>query len=215
LRGISQLLANDVAEVLRQAVHERGRASLAVPGGTTPREFITFLGQQDLPWSNISVLPTDERNVPRDAPRSNERMIRECLSLGSESFMPLHAAGAPFDETVAAVARCVDSLGPIDAVVVGMGTDGHIASLFPGDRRLERGVWKTLPAVLAAYPTDLESRLSLAPLPLMRGRWKALLIAGQDKLATLFLALGSTDPLRYPVHLLFEDGVPPRVYCAD
>jgi 6-phosphogluconolactonase len=96
-----------------------------------------------------------------------------------------------------------------------MGTDTHIASLFPEDRRLKQAAGEGAPAVLAVYPANLEPRLSLAPLPLMQARWKALLIAGQDKLASLSCALGSADPVTYPVRLLFEDGSFPRIYCAE
>jgi 6-phosphogluconolactonase len=211
LRQVSRHLADDVADVLRQAVRERGRAVLAVPGGTTPREFLTLLGQHDLPWPSIMVLPTDERAVPPDDPRSNERMIRECLPVAPAGFLPLRADG-PLDEAATALAKRVAALGLLDVVVLGMGTDTHIASLFPEDRRLEQAAGEGAPAVLAA---NLEPRLSLAPLVLTSARWKALLIAGQDKLASLTRALGSADPVTYPVRLLFEDGSPPRIYCAE
>ena len=88
LRRVSQLLADDVARILRQAIGDRGRAFLAVPGGTTPREFLTLLGQHALPWESIVVVPTDERDVPPDDPRSNEHMIRQCLPMTSESLSP-------------------------------------------------------------------------------------------------------------------------------
>jgi 6-phosphogluconolactonase len=214
LRQISQRLAADVADVMRLAIRERGRAALAVPGGTTPREFLTLLGQHDLPWPRIMVLPTDERAVPPDDPRSNERMIRECLPLAPEGLVPLRAEGL-LDAAATALAKRVAALGPLDAVVLGMGSDTHIASLFPEDRRLEQAVGEGAPAVLAAYPAHLEPWLSLAPLVLTSARWKALLIAGQDKLAALTRALGSADPVTYPVRLLFEDGSPPRIYCAE
>ncbi|PVE20414.1 6-phosphogluconolactonase [Microvirga sp. KLBC 81] len=215
LRQVSQRLAGDVAGVLRQAVNERGRAALAVPGGTTPRAFLTRLGQHDLPWQAITVVPTDERDVLPDDPRSNERMIRDCLPLEPGSFVPLRAAAGSLDETAAALAKRIIALGRLDAVVVGMGADAHIASLFPGDRWLEPARREAAPAVLAAHPANLEPRLSLGPLPLARARWTALLISGQDKLAALNRALGSADPVTAPVRLLFENGVPPRVYFAE
>jgi 6-phosphogluconolactonase len=160
------------------------------------------------------VLPTDERAVPPDDPRSSERMIRECLPVAPGGFVPLRGEG-PFNEAGTALAKHIAALGPLDAVVLGMGTDTHIASLFPRDRRLEQAAWEGTPAVLAAYPSNLEPRLSLAPLILTRARWKALLIAGQDKLTSLTRALGSADPVTYPVRLLFEDGSSPRIYCAE
>lgn len=213
LRQVSQHLAGDMAGLLRQAVNERGRAVLAVPGGTTPREFLTLLSQHDLPWPSIVVMPTDERNVPPDDPRSNERMIRECLPQVRNNLIPLRTAAGSVGAT--ALSKHVASFGLLDAVVLGMGTDTHIASLFPGDPHLERTAWESAPAVLTAHPANLEPRLSLSPLVLMRARWKALLISGQDKLAALSRALEATDPVSAPVRLLFDKGVPPRVYCAE
>jgi 6-phosphogluconolactonase len=214
LQQVSRRLVDDIARVLQEAVVERGRAVLAVPGGTTPREFLTLLGQHDLPWPNILVLPTDERAVPLDDARSNERMIRECLPVAPENLVPLRADG-PLDEAATALAKRVAALGSLDAVILGMGTDAHIASLFPGDRSLDQTAGEGAPAVLTAYPANLEPRLSLAPLVLTSARWKALLIAGPDKLAALTRALGASDPVAYPVCLLFEDGSPPRVYFAE
>jgi 6-phosphogluconolactonase len=141
-------------------------------------------------------------------------MIRECLPLAPEGFVPLRAEGL-LDDAATAVARRVAALGPLDAVILGMGTDTHIASLFPGDRRLEETAEEGAPAVLAAYPADLEPRLSLAPVVLMSARWRALLIAGHNKLAALTRARGSADPVTYPVRRLFEDENPPRIYCAE
>jgi 6-phosphogluconolactonase len=214
LRQVSQRLAADVADILRLAVRERGRAVLAVPGGTTPREFLRLLGQHDLPWPSILVLPTDERAVPPDDPRSNERMIRECLPVAPENLVPLRADG-PLDEAATALTMRVAALGALDAVILGMGTDAHIASLFPGDRSLDQTAGEGAQAVLATYPAKLEPRLSLAPLVLTSARWKALLIAGPDKLAALTRALGASDPVAYPACLLFEDESPPRVYFAE
>ncbi|EIM26389.1 6-phosphogluconolactonase [Microvirga lotononidis] len=215
LRRVSQLLADDVTRILRQAIGGRGRAFLAVPGGTTPREFLTLLGQRNLPWESIAVIPTDERDVPPDDPRSNEHMIRQCLPLTSGSLVPLRAVGASLEASATALSTQISAMGPLDVLVIGMGADAHIASLFPGDRRLDRAGRATSPVVLASRPADLEPRLSLGPAPLMAARWKALLISGQDKLAALNRAFVSNDPVTAPVRLLFEDGIPPRVYYTE
>ncbi len=215
LTQVSGLLAADLAEVLRHAVSERGRAFIAVPGGTTPREFLVSLGRYDLPWSRITVMPTDERDVAPDDMRSNERMIRECLPLASDGFIPLRADGRPLEDAAEELGNRVAPLLPLDAVVVGMGADTHIASLFPGDPRLgspERGA---LPPIVPSYPAGLEPRLSLAPSPLATARWRALLIAGEQKRSALMASLEAKEPVAHPVCLLFEGGASPRVYWAE
>lgn len=214
MASVSAQLADDLAEILRQAVSERGRASLAVPGGTTPREFLAYLGRCDLPWSQIIVLPTDERDVPLDDARSNERMIREYLPLSSDGFIPLRAEGRPLEDAAVELASRLSSILPLDAVVVGMGADTHIASLFPGDGRLAPGAGSSTPSVVASYPADLEPRLSLSPRTLATARWKALLVAGEQKRTVLVEALESMDATAHPVCLLFESGAAPRVYWS-
>lgn len=215
LTHVSELLATDLAEVLQHAASERGRAFLAVPGGTTPREFLVCLGRCDLPWSRITVMPTDERDVAPDDMRSNERMIRECLPLASDGFIPLRADGRPLEDAAAELGNRLAPLLPFDAVVVGMGADTHIASLFPGDPRLGRDQRGALPPVVPSYPAELEPRLSLAPSPLAGARWKALLIAGEQKRSALTASVEAGDPVAHPVCLLFESGASPRVYWAE
>ena len=215
LRQVSEILADDVADMLRQAIRERGRASLAVPGGTTPKEFLACLGQRDLPWTRITVVPTDERDVAPEDARSNGRMIREGLPLPSDGFIALRASGGSLEDAAMELGSHVASLLPFDAVVVGMGADTHIASLFPGDARLGRSGNAASQVVVASYPTGLEPRLSLGPLPLANARWKALLITGEQKRAMLTRALQTADAVAHPVRLLFESGVPPRIYCAE
>ena len=86
-------LAELVADQLRAAHAGKDRATLAVPGGTTPGPFLSVLSEADLAWSDISVLPTDERLVSETSSRSNARLIRETLMQNAAAvanFVPLH-----------------------------------------------------------------------------------------------------------------------------
>lgn len=214
LASLSDALAGDVAAMLRQAVEERGRATLAVPGGTTPRAFLASLSYHDLPWDQIAVLPTDERDVAADDLRSNERMILENLPGATKSFIPLRRNDMALEAAAVELSRHIKPFCPLDVVVIGMGSDAHVASLFPGDDRLAGGSTERGQAVLAARPTPLEPRLSLGPTALMEARWKALLIAGEEKEAVLSRALRTLDPVNHPVTLLFQEGTVPRIYWA-
>lgn len=201
LADASEALAEAVAVRLGTVLSENGEGLLAVPGGTTPARFLAALGARDLPWDKVTLMPTDERFVAPDDQASNERMIREAfapLREGRARFVSFHNAG----DDLALAARSLDAvlakLPAIDILVSGMGADGHVASLFPGD---EAGL--EAPAAIhavAAQPAGLPPRLSLSPARLAAAGWAALLISGAEKDETLKTA--QTLPGAYPVGLL-------------
>lgn len=201
LADASQALAEAVAVAIATAVRERGKVFVAVPGGTTPAVFLSDLGARDLPWDSVTLLPTDERFVAPDDPASNERMIRASfapLAEGRAQFVSFHNAGDDLATATASLDGVLARLPPLDVVVSGMGADGHIASLFPGEPATARTA-ATLHAV-AAQPEDLPPRLSLSPARLTGAGWAALLISGAAKEEVLRSA--EVMPAAYPVGLL-------------
>lgn len=201
LADASAALAEAVAVRLRACVDERGRALLAVPGGTTPARFLAALAEHELPWEKVTVMPTDERFVAPDDLASNERMIRAAfapLRDGRAGFVSFHSCGDDLAAAAASLDRLLADLPALDIVVSGMGADGHIASLFPGDARsLSAG-----PGVhaVAATPPDLPPRLSLSPARLLGAGHACLLISGQEKERVLASAVEL--PGAFPVGLL-------------
>ncbi|TCR61405.1 6-phosphogluconolactonase [Bosea sp. BK604] len=213
LADTSEALAEAVAVALSAAIAARGSALLAVPGGNTPARFLGTLGERALAWDKVTVLPTDERFVAPNDPASNERMIREAfapLREGGAGFVSFHNAG----DDLAAAARSLDGvlsrLPPIDVLVSGMGADGHIASLFPGDDAAANA-GDAVHAV-AAKPAGLPPRISLSPARLRSAGWAALLIAGEDKEETLKAA--QDLPAAYPVGILLRRQQGLDVYWA-
>ncbi len=201
LADASEALAEAVAIRLQTLLTEQGRASLAVPGGTTPARFLADLGARDLAWEKVTLLPTDERFVAADDAASNERMIRAQfapLREGRVRFLSFHRQGGDISAAAAALASELSSLPPLDLVVSGMGTDGHIASLFPG----EEARFGALPdsGICIATPPGLPPRLSLSPARLVGAGWSSLLVSGAQKEAVLKAALDRPAPL--PVDLL-------------
>jgi 6-phosphogluconolactonase len=213
LADASEALAEAVAIRLRELIAAQGRALVAVPGGTTPARFLAALGARDLPWDQITLMPTDERFVAPDDQASNERMIRQAfapLREGRTPFVSFHNAGDDLAAAAGSLERVLKGLPPLDILVSGMGADGHIASLFPGEAAA-----LAAPAsahALAASPPDLPPRLSLSPARLQGAGYAALLIAGEEKEKVLASAVEL--PGAFPVGLLLARPQGLDVYWA-
>lgn len=195
-------LARRVVSDLRSALLRRDTAVLAVPGGTTPGPFFDLIGGFDLDWARVAIIPTDERWVAPDDPRSNARLIRGRLmteGAAAARLVPLWAEAETPEGAVEAVTESIAPLLPIDVVVLGMGADGHIASLFPGGDHLAQALASNAPPVLPMRaPAAPEPRLTLT-LPVLRDAFALhILVTGADKRAVIEGARGA-DPADLPV----------------
>jgi 6-phosphogluconolactonase len=206
---MAEALALQVAEALRGAVSERGRALLVVSGGRSPVPFFECLARQELPWGKVQVSLADERWVPPSHADSNEALVRRHLLQGpaaQASMLGLYHPAQNLEEAARLAEQSVAGLPPIDVLVLGMGEDGHTASLFPGSRNVAEALRDDCPRRLLPLraPAAPHERLSLT-LPALTGAHLQLLaIQGQSKLATLELALqpGSAETL--PIRALLR-----------
>ncbi len=210
-------LARDLAGVLGDALAARGSAVLAVSGGRSPVPLFHALAALPLDWARITVTLVDERFVPPDHADSNAALVRAHLLQGRAAaarFAPLveaddvaaGAAPAASDHALAAaVARANRGTRPIDAAVLGMGDDGHTASLFPGAPEIAAGLNPHNPQDwLAVHPPAApHRRISLSLAALLRVRHLRLAISGAAKRAVYDAARQSRrDDL--PVSALFH-----------
>lgn len=199
--GLAGCIAGALGEVLRGG----GRARIALPGGTTPGPFLDLLSAADVGWDRVDVLPTDERLVPEDDARSNARLIRTRLMRGPAAaarFVPLADAAAP-DGGLAAAQAAIAALLPLDIVVLGMGEDGHVASLFPGAAGLEAALAEDAPPVVRIDPPGQPERRLTLSLPVLRGAGAVhLLITGTAKRAALERAAQVEPVAEIPVRAL-------------
>ncbi len=210
-------LARIVAKQLDDVLAEKGKAVLAVPGGTTPAPFLERLSLMELDWAHVTVLLTDERLQPADPFRSNFRMIEHYLSQNASSdaqLLPMAAVDQmPIEALQKATAVYVPHL-PIDVLVVGMGADMHTASLFPDAAALNAALGPDAPPLMIIKsPSQPETRLSLTAPSLSAARHRHLLIAGPEKLAAFIVAEEGDGPVNQaPIRCVLQGRDPAMVH---
>ncbi len=218
---LAKALADAVAEKLIAGIAERGRASLAVSGGSTPARFFTALGKRkDVDWEQVIVTLVDERWVPETSDRSNAGLVNEKLLQGPAAvahFVPLYSGGDAPDE--AAIARTNTAFAelpqPFDAVILGMGNDGHTASFFPGGDTLDEALTAEGPAVAIRAPGAGEPRVTLTLPRLLAARGLYLHIEGEEKGKVLEQALAEGPVADMPVRaVLRQTSTPVTVFWS-
>lgn len=182
-------LADALASDLTAALRQNERASLSVPGGTTPGPVFDVLSGVNLDWNRVTVFLNDERWVSEESDRSNGRLVRARLlrSKASEAmFVPLYA---DTPEPEAALDRLTAALSPhlpISVLLLGMGADMHTASLFPGADRLADALAATAPILMPMRAAAAgEPRVTLTARVLADAMAIHVLITGADKRAAL------------------------------
>ena len=208
-------LAEALARQLATAVAARGEASLVLSGGRTPLPMLQVLRRQPLPWADITITLADERFVPVDHPDSNERLLREVLlqdAAVAARFVGLRGtAQDPAQAASEAWQRLAGVQRPFDAVVLGMGDDGHTASLFPGSPGIEAALDPVAePACVALQaPVAPALRLSLNLAALRQARRHYLHFTGDAKWRTWTVSAAQ------PVSLVLRRlSPPPQLYWA-
>lgn len=202
--GQAQQLADRVAQALNSVLSTGGMASLALSGGRSPEAFLRLLDQQDVNWSQIRITLVDERWVPESDADSNAAMIKRCMptALRTARWYGLFQAGAGArspELDARAASEFLRAWLPLDVVILGMGKDGHCASLFAGQPGLESRLALDSPTLCEAVPgPQLSSRLTLTGSALRTARLQLLAIAGEDKYQRLCGAFDGPST-RWPV----------------
>jgi 6-phosphogluconolactonase len=202
--GLANVIAGQLADFLRR----EGRATLSVPGGTTPGPIFDTLSGVDLDWANVAVVLNDERWVPETSERSNTRLVRERLIRGRAAqarLLPLYAPADRPEEMLAALEDGIRPHLPISVLLLGMGADMHTASLFPGADRLEEALSAQAPILLPMRSEAAgEPRVTLTA-PTLRAAFNIhILITGQEKRDALDRAMTLT-PMEAPVRAVLDN----------
>jgi 6-phosphogluconolactonase len=208
--ALARELAGGIAARLSAAIGARGLASLVVSGGRTPVTLFTLLRAQDIEWSRVCVALADERWVSTADAGSNERMVREVLlrdKAAEARFAGLkNAAPSPDVGAVAAWETFARVPRPFDVTLLGMGDDGHTASLFPGSPNLHAALDPAAAAGCVAMraPTEPRARISLNLSALLDSRQLLLLISGDDKWRTFETASAEGAVEQMPVRAVLR-----------
>ena len=207
--GLAEAAAAEVAACLREALRTRGRASLVGTGGRSPGPVYDRLKEADLDWARINVTLSDERCVAPDHPDSNQRLVGERLLRGPAARAHMIALWPKPEAAVIA------ALSPFDALLLGMGEDGHVASLIPGDPDLAAKLDPAGDALLADTPAGLGSppvaRVTLTLKALAASRAIFLLLSGGAKRLVIDRAIAGDD---LPVRALLRPDIPLRVFWS-
>jgi len=210
-----------IAAELRRDLLERSRTRLLLSGGTTPAPVYRALSKAPLDWERVDVTLVDERWLLPDDPDANARLVRTHLlqhHAVAARFEPLTQPGRKIEDAVANANAHAQQ--PASMAVLGMGEDGHTASLFPGMADLERalGSRQAYVAVDASGRPGAQAwtkRISLTPAGLSRARSRLLLIRGRRKREVLQQAVASGDVSRWPVLIALQGSTPLQVHwCA-
>lgn len=214
LTALSEVVAVNAAEALADAIAARGQAFWAVSGGRTPQHYLPILARRPIDWTRVVVTLTDERWVDGNHADSNEGLVRRALLATGASgarFMRLKTAHSTPAQALAECEATIAALPwPLDLVLLGMGEDGHIASLFPDDLGWGRAAGRCYPV---AAMRDRLARMSLSPAALCDARQIFLAISGAVKERMLRKALMPGSPSEIPARLvLCQEAVPVRVF---
>ena len=213
-------LVSKVVDLLSMAIEQHGSASLVVSGGRTPKGFFHLLSQEFLDWSKVTVTLADERWVDADHKDSNEKLVQENLLINEACvarFVALKNSATSAQAGETSIDQDLSAIGRFTLVILGMGDDGHTASLFPGSEALNIGLdMESGRQCLAVQPLDApHERMSMTLPRLLDSEQIIVHISGENKGKVLSMADGGDDRFELPIRAVLQQTITPvSVYWA-
>lgn len=220
-KELAETLAGRVAAQLQAAIGRRGRATMAVSGGTTPKLFFKALSAEEIAWDQVTVTLVDERFVPETSERSNQRLVVGYLlqkKAARARFVPLYNGAASPELAADHASGVLAQLPrPFDVVALGMGTDGHTASFFPEGDRLAEAISGNAdrPVLSMNAPAAAEPRLTLTLPWIVEAELLVLHIESEEKRKVLEQAEGDGPAEEMPIRSVLRGAeTPVELYWA-
>lgn len=215
-QSLNDSLCLQITDQLKSQIERQGQASLIVSGGSTPQSLYEELSHQPLAWDRVSICLSDERWVDTSALDSNERMLKHTLlqnQAQAATFISLKPDGSII-EAAARVSPQLDTITkPYTVVILGMGNDGHTASLFPDSPQLPQALHQDEAPLMAIESASKGARMTLTLHSLLNCQHLYLLIRGKDKLTTLKQAMSSEDANDMPIRAILHNPHIPVTVC--
>ncbi|HEY1071935.1 6-phosphogluconolactonase [Brevundimonas sp.] len=220
----AEAAAARLGETLGAAVLDKGRAVFAGAGGSTPSPIYADLARIDLDWSRVVVTLVDERYVPETSPDSNAALMKRTLLTGPASvarFLPLYAPSVTVDRAAAEASKALAAQGGrLDAVLLGMGEDGHVCSIFPQSPALKTLLTPDLKPAVYGVPAGRDGlappqeRLSIN-LPYLAAAGRVVLALTGAKKRAVFEREAQGDPMTHPIAALIAAKTPLEVLWTE
>lgn len=210
VEALNDAFSKQICRILADAIKSDGRASLVVSGGRTPVAMFNALSNMDLAWDKVDITLADERWVDEQDGASNAAMVKKNLLINRASvanFLPLKTADRDAKDGVDTCNKNLLSIKtPFDVLILGMGEDGHTASLFPCSDQVAQGLDTTLESdFIAVQPTTAPNqRMSMTLRALLNSRHIFLHLTGQSKKTVLQSALEGNDELAMPIRAVIN-----------
>jgi 6-phosphogluconolactonase len=193
-------LASHIADILRAEIAEKGMSTILLSGGSTPKNLYRKLSENILDWSKVHIGLVDERFVPQDSLFSNETLIRESLMQNEASSAHFHQMVINSEDysgnlTLATLEN--EAFENPDVIVLGMGEDGHTASLFPNDELSDIALNSSALLANTTAPNNPSQRITFCGPVLKRGKHNFLMITGSSKLDVLNKSIERNYPIQH------------------
>lgn len=215
-------LGEDLAKCLAQGIEQDGRAVLMVSGGSSPAPAYRYLSGLELAWDKIDVAMVDERWVEQSHDKSNEAFIKSTLLQDKAAAANFVTMKNPADSAQLGQTECQNAYAALkqnfDVTILGMGPDGHTASLFPHAQGLDNALTTTdlvaaIDAIKSDVTGDITERMTLTRAAILQSKVIKLLISGEEKLAVYKEAKAGGEVADMPLRaILQQTKVPVEVY---
>jgi len=210
-------LSEDILDKLEKAILKNGKASLLVSGGSTPKPLFKKLSLSNISWNKVSIALCDERWVTSEHKDSNEKLVKDYLLVNNAvnaKFVPMYQKNIAIKDSEQVCSNVYKKeLFPFDVLILGMGNDGHTASLFPKNIELKKSFDTEEKLCISMTPSDApHERMSLTKKAILSTKNLYLHFEGEEKRKVYKTVLEGIDSYEMPIASILNDKKKVEVY---